>query len=496
MRLNLDLIDASIALEWEILRKLRHEDRWFSTEELATSLNKTPALILKAVTSLKDNLTSFKSTEMELHTSRGRGVYLEILDDHVDIGLFLIFLVENTVTYKLLYSIITETFISAQKFAFENFLSETTVRRYIKKVRDAIAPYGLTLARSNAAIIGKETQVRLFLNMVFWQLFAGKVWPFKSIDETRLQYVVKEVSTKANLTVTAIEERQMVFFFAIGILRRRSNNFIQMEDSWLELTENNPTFEQFQRITIETASTLGAFRGETAFLYFLTIIQNNNLQTTPLLYENFRFNRENQTELFKINEKFVEKFESDIYPIPGDRRTLFTIQAFSQHLFAKLFKHFSTDLFGNAFMPYKQNNLPELKKRMNRLVKELWNETQSDIFLEREYLTAHYALLLNSLAPLNIFEQKLNLLLETDQSYSASEATKQQIEATFIDQYNVSFIPFDSDKNPDLILTNLPLSAYRNNPHSNVVSVHRVLVPRDFKLIEHQLNEISKGKYS
>ncbi|WP_241463236.1 helix-turn-helix domain-containing protein [Listeria aquatica] len=69
-------------------------------------------------------------------------------------------------------------FVSAKKFAFENFLSETTVRRHIKKIKEAIQPYELKLNRSTAVLSGREAQVRLFLNMVFWAPFFWKSLAF------------------------------------------------------------------------------------------------------------------------------------------------------------------------------------------------------------------------------------------------------------------------------------------------------------------------------
>ncbi|WP_241463234.1 helix-turn-helix domain-containing protein [Listeria aquatica] len=88
MKLDLDILDTNIELEWSILNLLRKEDRWFSTEELAKNLNKTSSLILKAIASLRDNLEEFNSDQMTLHVSKGKGVYLEIKSSNIDIGLF------------------------------------------------------------------------------------------------------------------------------------------------------------------------------------------------------------------------------------------------------------------------------------------------------------------------------------------------------------------------------------------------------------------------
>ncbi|WP_167629000.1 helix-turn-helix domain-containing protein [Listeria valentina] len=491
MRLDLDILDTNIELEWSILNLLRKEDRWFSTEELAKQLNKTSSLILKAIASLRDNLEEFQSDQMALHVSKGKGVYLEIKSNNIDIGLFLIFLISNTSTYKLFYSIVTENFVSAKKFAFENFLSETTVRRHIKKVKEAIEPYELKLNRSTAVLSGRESQVRLFLNMVFWRLFAGKVWPFTNIDEHHLYFVTKRIAADTNIELTEVQEKQIMYFLAISAIRRRNNHYVSVEESWHELLDKNDSYLLFKDRVKPYTPITQQYPGEIAFLFFMTIIQSESKQTTPLLVSNFRFNRSKNTNLYQATEQFMEKFETEIVPVPHSQKRFFLLAAFSEHLFANLFHNFSTSISGNEFFPYTQHKLPMLKEKLYQLINDLYQETNNPIFLEEKFLAPRYALLLSLIAPLHVFEQRIKVRLDTDLSYIANKSIINQVKEYFTNNYNITFIDNSSTEQPDLILTNIPSQTPKGPA---IVSIHRILAPRDFKLIRETLDQITEEK--
>ncbi|WP_088810815.1 MULTISPECIES: helix-turn-helix domain-containing protein [Listeria] len=492
MLIGLDLFDANIELEWNLLEILRKEDRWFTTEELAAKLEKTPALILKSISLLKDNLADFNNNRIQLHISKGRGVYLEIQESNIDFGLFLIYLTSNTTMYKLFYSIFTETFISTKKFAYENFLSETTVRRQITKMREAITPYHLSFTRSEVNVIGDEIQIRFFMNMAFWRLFAGKAWPFSQVDEKHLQYVVTRLLQKINLELNLVQKQQIIYFLAIGTIRRRNGHYIPFNPSWEELLTNNSGYSLFKKHISEFTPTIKLHDGEIAFLYFLMIIQSKTPQITPLLLSNYRTNHVNNSRLFRANKLFIEKFEAEFSPIPNAKKRLFTLTAFSDHLFASLTTNFSTGISGSKFLPYTQNKLVNLKNKIDYLLDTLYEESHDSIFLEKKYLAPKYALLLNLFSSLHIFEREIKVRLETDMSYIMNKSIIHELKAAFVNKFNLRFIEVESDEEADLILTNIPLERLINHHvHSKIVSIHRKLAPRDLTLINSALEKLN-----
>ncbi len=492
MLIGLDLFDSNIELEWNLLETLRKEDRWFTTEELAAKLEKTPALILKTISLLKDNLEDFNNAYIQLHISKGRGIYLEIQENNIDFGLFLIHLTSNTTIYKLFYSIFTETFISTKKFAYENFLSETTVRRQITKMREAIKPYQLSFTRSEVHVVGNEIQIRFFMNMAFWRLFAGKVWPFSQVDEKHLQYVVTKLLKKINLELSIVQKQQIIYFLAVGTIRRRNGHFIPFNSSWEELLMNNSSYSIFKKHISEFTPTIKLHDGEISFLYFLIIIQSKTPQITPLLLSNYRTNHVNNTRLFQANKLFIEKFEAEISPIPAAKKRLFALTSFSDHLFASLTTNFSTGISGSKFLPFTQNKLVNLKSKINHLLDTLYEESHDPIFLEKKYLAPKYALLLNLFSSLHIFEREIKVRIETDMSYIMNKNIARELKAAFMNKFNLRFIEIDSEEEVDLILTNIPLERLMNHhAHSKIVSIHRELAPRDLNLINSALEKLN-----
>ncbi|EUJ33816.1 mga helix-turn-helix domain-containing protein [Listeria floridensis FSL S10-1187] len=247
MKIGLELFDTTLKKEWDLLIILRTVDRWFSTEELREKLDVTPAFLQKLISSLTESMDAFGKDELELIVSKGRGIRLQTKSPNADPRNLLIFLTEETMGFMLFKAILNENFGSTQKFAYEHFISDATVRRLLNKFRDAIKPYGIKISRSNAAIEGKESQVRLFINTALWKIYAGKGWPFEGINEQYIEFLAKSLIKEGNLRLTALQTRQLMYQLAVAMLRRRNHRYVEFDPAWSEILDNNKAFLLFKK---------------------------------------------------------------------------------------------------------------------------------------------------------------------------------------------------------------------------------------------------------
>lgn len=68
------------------------------------------------------------------------------------------YILENDETMKIFKLIIFEEFQSISKYATDNFVSESAIRKSLKKIKQFLANYQLTLSRSTFSIEGEENK--------------------------------------------------------------------------------------------------------------------------------------------------------------------------------------------------------------------------------------------------------------------------------------------------------------------------------------------------
>ncbi|RDX01197.1 helix-turn-helix domain-containing protein [Listeria kieliensis] len=501
MRIGLEIFDSTLKKEWDLLAILRGVDRWFSTEELREKLDVTPAYLLKLINKLVSDIDEFGDNQLEVLVSKGRGIRFKTNHSDANPRDLLIFLTEETLGFALFKALLNEDFGSTQKFAYDHFVSDATVRRTLNKFRDAIKPYEIEILRNNAVIDGKETQIRLFLNIVLWKIYAGKGWPFDGVNEQYVDFLTDELIKEGKLHLTALQKRQLMYQIAIAMIRRRNQHFVEYEPAWAEVLENNRAFSLFKQKTSPFSTTFSnSAPGEIAFLYLLLIIQNENLQTLPLLKMNFLENKKNHSSVYQATEILFETINQTIVEIPEDKQELFLLNAFSFHLFAKTFHHFSTDINGYdsevAFDPSLPSPIVKsLQTNIRKLIDNLYKKTKNEIFLKSDYLVSKYALLFGYIGAHLFYEPKVTIKISTDLPYLAYLRIRERICNLYGNSFNIQFIDETAPEKSDILLTNIPLEQHvKRHVSDRIIFINRSLTTRNMLLLGRNLHEITVEK--
>ncbi|WP_088810819.1 MULTISPECIES: helix-turn-helix domain-containing protein [Listeria] len=500
MKIGIEIFDQTVESELAVLRILRSENRWFTTEEISELSKLNTTQTLKILKRLISDMEAFGTDYMEVFFSKGKGARFVTKRADANPRKFLIFLVEETIGFNLFTAIYNEDYTSASNFAMEHFVSDATVRRQLNKFRTSIQPLGLDLSRSDAILTGEETQIRLFLNMALWKIYAGEGWPFEGVSEQRMEYIAENILTHSDLNVTPIQKRQLVFLLAIGIIRRRNNHFIECKESWHELIQNNESFTHFKTLISPFASFSESHPGEIAFLFFLLIIQSENIQIIKFLEKNFEENKKNNTVVYRATEKLEEKLQKYIAPVPEELHKVFLLNAFSYHLFAHIFHNFSTDLNGYDYSiiidsPFGNPILTHLKSNIQELIKELRTETNFSLFQEENYLISKYGLLFSLLNAQTSFEPLIKIKISTDLPFLVNLRLKERISTVFKDSYNIEFLDASESNHGDILLTNITLP--RDGPEYKQVRIafiNRILTFRNIIMLNQNLYELSQEK--
>ncbi|EMG28367.1 mga helix-turn-helix domain-containing protein [Listeria fleischmannii 1991] len=498
MKLDLSLIDSNLFHEWQLFILLRKDEKWFTTKEIQTELGISSSLTLKIISQLEEDLSTFYSGhEIVLQTNKGKGFRLSIEGTAVKIRQFLIYLVENTITFQLFLALLDEDYQNAESFSLRMYTSDATIRRVTNKLRDGLKPYSVEITKGNSTLVGKETHVRLLINIIFWKIYGGAIWPFATVNEKHIHRLAQFMINDTDVLLTPIQMRQLEFFIAIGIIRRRHGHFVEKEDWWDTVTHRNPVFDRFQKkVRSWPTNTLEKNSPEMIFLYFMLLIQSENISTFKLLEENYIFNKAQNTALYQSTHAFSNSLSvgtliQELHPA--------IIFSFSYHLFAKLFPAFTTDLNGYPYFnrlnaPTPNNYLSNTKKVIQKLIKHLYRTTSDSLFLSETYLTSKYGLLFLHYQLHYDFEPQIKLKLATDLTYFANKHIEKTICSFFLESFNIVFLDDFSPEEPDILLTNLDYGEYPAS--QNTIIIQRTLSSRNINYIGQQLSKIHDEKTS
>lgn len=472
--------DQSTTNSMLLLRMIAEEPRWYTVNELSERLDMNQRTIQRYLADLLEKIEDYNDENIQLHTAKNKGVFLEITLG-ADVLNFELYLLEDNVTIMLMKAIFFEEFTSVKKFAMDYFLSETTIRRSLKYFQELLEPYGIGLKRETYEVIGPEEQVRMFFYSYYWRIYQGAMWPFDIVDRKTVEEAVLKVTSSLRQNLTYVQQYQIEYIIAINTIRIRKRHFVELNPNWKNYLDLDNDFRSLTKIKAVFDSLNIQKESEVYFFYLL-------METRPKLYENKEVARramaphkKNKSDVYVATEVFMRVFSEEMAPIPEKKYDIFFNSSFSAHLFCTLFKNFSVDINGYEYMRKLKEYYPNLHQKLDELLDKLYAETGNALFLEKDFLLTRYGLLFSAIKRLTYFEEQIRIVLDTDLPKFAERNLRLQIFDTLKYRYKVQFLNKNSAPQADLILTTVatPMMVERYN-REKVLHIEAELSARDF----------------
>ena len=495
----LNLLDSQNKIMFNILDLVSDSHRWYSITEISNELMVVERTVQRYVNQLQELVTQYNEERehlIVLHYEKYKGIQLEI-DSGSNYMELKSYILENDETMKIFNMIIFEDFESISKYANDNFVSESLVRKSLKKIKQFLSHYHLDLSRSTYSIQGEEKQIRLIIYISAWIIFKGVTWPFDSISQEKIYSSVDNFAEELNIGFSVIHRKQMAYMLAVNILRLRKKHVITMEEEWRDyvnlpqLVKKIPVLNTFindYNIYVESE------------LYFYVVL----LQLKTKFYESdsyrkgvTNYHKEMNSNVYLSTEAFITKFTETISPIPEDLYERFFITAFCSHLFAQIFSGIEVDVDGYMIFRDLEDDYPNLGRQLKMMIEELYEETGDGLFKKDSYLVQRYMLLFSSVLPLTHYEPEIKLLLDSDLPFFVKESIAEQITNRLKMEFNLRFVSLEEVEEADLVLTNIPNILEEELRFSS--KVHLFDFPfnhRDYMGIEKKLRYIVQNKLS
>lgn len=144
----LNLLDTQNKIMLNILDLVSESHRWYTVNEISHELNVVERTVQRYIHRLKETIDDYneeRNHHIALSYEKYKGVLLEI-DSGSNYMELKSYILENDETMKIFKLIIFEEFQSIQKYASTYFVSENAVRKSLKKIKDFLGIYHLSLS--------------------------------------------------------------------------------------------------------------------------------------------------------------------------------------------------------------------------------------------------------------------------------------------------------------------------------------------------------------
>lgn len=454
----LNLLEPQNQIMINILDLVSDNNRWYTVNEISVELmvvERTVQRYIHRLQELVDDYNEEKNHRITINYEKYKGILLEI-DSGSNYMELKSYILENDETMKIFKLIIFEEFDSISKYAAENFVSESSIRKSLKKIKQFLSNYQLSLSRSSFHIEGEEKQIRLVIFITAWIIFKGMTWPFDFISQDKVYASVDKFSEELDIGFSVIHQKQMAYMLAVNILRLRKKHIITMENEWRQYVNLPKLIDRIPMLNTFISDYNIYIESE---LYFYVVL----LQLKPKFFQSenyrnsvFNYHKKMKSNVYLSTELFMVKFNEKICEIPEELSHRFFVTSFCVHLFSQLFSNIQVDIDGHMIFRNLEDDYPNLIQHLGEFIDELHDESGEELFTKKSFLLQKYMTLFSSVLPLTYYEAEIKLFLDSDLPFFVKNNVKNQITDRYKYDFNLRFVDVADMEEANLVLTNIP----------------------------------------
>ncbi|WP_285142147.1 helix-turn-helix domain-containing protein [Lactococcus petauri] len=432
-----------------LLKHLYNSEDAVGIEELVFELGLDRRSIYKLIGALNDLIQSEKRVPEIESISRGEYIFRGNKIDYFRVRGQI---VNDEPMMNLAKEFITNEEVDFSNFCSENFMSESTLRKYIRNANKLLNPLALSVSirKNKIRIQGNEAGIRYCLVSFFWRYFQGVSWPFKNIEQETLLCFI---SSLANVSeeISYGKRLQLTYYWAVFIQRAQIGCEISNANlpSYFEaLLTNN---EYFKRFSKKFALKYKLNPQEVKIIFFILYVFPESYKYIQNTSETLSVLKSKEPQSYKSIREFIV-FVRDRHPdfeIISEKRARFVAMLISGRIFVDIFKDIYFNSSALTIFTYSANNyphfLPSIKKHIEETSSQLSENTMKSLTLR--YAQAYAA----EFSPRD-FEAKLLILLDTDFPLYVDVIMRKRLDHLLSPLFNYEWVSLKEKVVPDLLL--------------------------------------------
>lgn len=423
-------------------------------EELSLRMALDRRSIYKTVDHINETLQNNKRSSRIVVSSRGE---YSFTGDKIDYYRLRGYIVSPEPMTHLAKDFLRNKSVDFYQFCLDNFLSESTLRRYLRKVNQLITPLGLRLSvrKNKIYLLGNEARIRYGLVTFFWRYYHGVVWPFETVDEEKIRHIFSNMFTSLE-PISYGKRLQLYYYWIISMLRGQAGIEISKEELppyFDALLVNNPDFSLFLE-RYGKAFPLSDVEIKFAF-YFLYIFPDSYkyIQNTSQTLDTLKKYAPKSYDSIRYFLAFVQEKHPQ-FNIRSDEKVDFVAMLIAGRIFVDTFGEMYFNSSSIHSFTYAMNQYPHFIPNIQKQIQIKEPELSPNVL---KALTLRFGqAYVMEFSPRD-FETKVTILLLTDLPLYIDKIMYERLEALLSPRFNYEWIKLGEKQRPDLLLATGPI---------------------------------------
>lgn len=118
--------------------------------------------------------------------------------------------------------------INVKQFCYDNYISETALRRNIAKFNTYMKKYGVSIfiAKGFLSLHGTSVKIRFGLSTFLWRNYRGLQWPFPNVSKKSMNNLVVRIGNIYSIDFNQGKLNELMYIFGTNFSQIYVNNFI------------------------------------------------------------------------------------------------------------------------------------------------------------------------------------------------------------------------------------------------------------------------------
>lgn len=389
----------------------------------------------------------------EIESSRGQYVFS---GNKIDYFRLRGQIVNDEPMMNLAKEFLTNEEVDFSNFYTVNFMSESTLRKYIRNANKFLIPLGIKIRirKNKIRLLGNEANIRYCLVSLFWRYFQGISWPFKNVDREILDRFISSLPNVSE-EISYGKRLQLTYYWAVFIQRFQMGSEISKVDlpSYFEtLVINNKYFKDFSK---HFALRYKLSTQEQKFAFFILYIFPESYKYIQNTSETLGILKSEEPESYKSLREFIVfiRDKHSDFEIISEKRARFVAMLISGRIFVDTFKGISFNSSAIITFTYSANNYPQFLPSIRKHIEEVSPQLSENMM---KSLTSRYAQAYAAEFSPRDFEVKLLILLDTDLPLYVDVIMRKRLDYLLSPRFNYEWVSLKEKVVPDLLLATGP----------------------------------------
>lgn len=407
-------------------------------EELSCRLQLNPKTIIRYIKKLQRLVHQFDlKDQLTINNTIRAHVCLECKQS-LSLEQFRIRYLSNIPEIIFLKTAIEAKEIQTKQLAEQLSMSESNLRKRVKKIHDWLRANNIQLKRGTYELIGDEAKLRLVIFYFYEFVYRSSKSSFLAIDKKLLQQVTNHVYSFFHLHLNELQKSSLGRLIQVSLWRCLNGKVIKIKNEWHEYLSQSHYFPVFYQTFYLSRSANSISRDELAFLFL--IIQAKYLSYFSLhrqsgfIHEHYC----NKTSCYAKTLAAVHKFKQVFWEhsINYSKETVAALLGF--HLYHEIVIKILFEQIPKQLKMKEQ--YPNFSRKLEKCLYELKIERNDYKQISEKSLFYRYFLILSSLISPVLYERKIFICLMTDFPLEKEVALGKRIFRFFANTYNIEVI--------------------------------------------------------